>query len=93
MVIQLDQEIERAKIGDGFCPCVTPGGLFYYSLMRKLLTGIDFACLQGVSKADLDKYNLSDLPDKALRDFFGNAFSSTVSTFALLSAIYCLGRD
>ena len=88
-VLQLDQEVERARVCKCFCPCITPGGVYYYGKpgKPKLLTGVDFGALQGVHQADLSKFGMIGIPDNMLRELFGNSFSATVCTFALLALL------
>jgi hypothetical protein len=87
MILQLDQEVDRARIGIGFCPCLTPSGVYYFGSKGKLLTGQDFAALQGVTRADLAQYGMDKVDDYILRDLFGNSFSATICTFAVLAAL------
>ena len=87
VVIQLCQEIGRVRVGDDFVPCLLPDGIYYVPCLQKVLSGLDFAALQGLDKSTLCQFGFFDLEEHRLKDFCGNAFSLPVVMCAISEAL------
>ena len=56
-----------------------------------MMTGIDVACAQGLTPADLRRLKMHDVEDSLLRDCVGHAFSLPVAIISIVAAFQDLG--
>ncbi len=89
-VADLSQCDERDVVGDGCCPCVTPGAIFFdYDLMRLYLP-VERCALQGIT---FPRSLLSEFSHTFWNDLSGNAFCCPVF-IAILNALFIvLGKE
>ena len=90
-VLQLDQDVHRMPTQRKVTPCITPRGLYFITNQHKIMTGIDVACAQGLTPADLRRLKMHDVEDSLLRDCVGNAFSLPVAIISIVAAFQDLG--
>jgi hypothetical protein len=88
VVVDVNQSASRRMWGAGMAPCVLPRGVLWHIRLRRRLTPMEHAGLQGFRKEDFPRLaEYARTHPGLLKDLVGNSFSTTVcmaATFALL---------
>lgn len=87
VVVQLDQSVDRAPVAYGKVPCIVPGGRYWHSTRRRLLTAKELAKLQGLGDDELEIAGGTTL----LKNLVGNSFTAPVIGGLVLGVFVALG--
>ena len=95
-VIQVDQNPERSKYHRAtnvhLAPCITPLGKYLIMPDKRWMSSAERGKLQGFSVAHQQQF-FANAPVSLRNDLFGNAFSTTVSSAAILSLLVAWDRS
>lgn len=86
VVIQVDQSVERSPFALEQCPCIKPGGRYWHSTRKRLLSDSELARLQGLGFAELRLLGNTTL----LKNMVGNSFTAPVVSSLILGIVAAL---